>query len=273
MHKNISVVPEKIKEMVKAEKLFVYDFRITDTSEAFDLTGSYKSSRIISSNKLESDEISWTDQKGERSLTSIFVKEYPRNVVAHHKSEHHEVLNPDRNFDDYWVIAPIPMIDAKKFGDGYLSNSYEIKVENIEGGKNLSTASSMIETLSESFRQIRTSREQVENMQDLVERKDKELAKQNIHINKLRHMMNQKVLVGFPEKAKQDERGTEWGWIIAGFFLGAVGIIVVPEIPMLAGKVPDWFGAVITIVILIAIRHMSEKQKLKDEYKNIEDEP
>jgi hypothetical protein len=274
-HKDIELVPEKIKQLIKDGKLFVYDFRITDTSEAFDLTGSYKSSKIISPNKLESEDFSWVDQKGERTLTSVFLKEYPRNVVAYHTSEHFEVLNPDRNLDDYWVLDPVSMKENIKFGfesDSKLGNVHEIKIDHLEGGKNLSTASSMIETLSESFRQIRISREQVENMQDLVEQKDKELSKKNIHINKLRHMMNQKVLIGFPDAPKQEQKELGWGWIIAGFFLGAVGIMIVPEVPALSGKVPDWFGAVIALVVLVAVKHLAEKKKDSDPYKDIEDE-
>ena len=42
-HKDIELVPDQINKLLKAEKLFLYDFRITDTSEAFDMTGSYKS--------------------------------------------------------------------------------------------------------------------------------------------------------------------------------------------------------------------------------------
>lgn len=275
-HKGIELVPAKIKEMVRSEKLFVYDFRITDTSEAFDLTGSYKSSKIISANRLESEEFSWVDQKGERSLTSVFLKEYPKNVIAYHTSEHFEVLNPDRNLDDYWLLDPVPMKENQKFGfesDTKLGNIYEVKIEHLEGGKNLSTASSMIETLSESFRQIRISREQVENMQDLVEHKDKELATKNIIINKLRHHLNQKVLIGHPEPTKEEPKDMGWGWVIGGFFMGAVGVIIVPEIPALSGKVPDWFGAVIALVALVAVKHITEKKKATDPYRDItEDE-
>lgn len=273
-HKEIELVPDQINKLLKSGKLHLYDFRITDTSEAFDLTGSYKSSMILSANKLESDDFSWVDQKGERSLTSIFLKEYPRNLIAYHTSEHYEVLNPDRNYDDYWLLDPVPLKENEKID--YISGSgkaYEVKIDHLEGGKNLSTASSMIETLSESFRQIRISREQVENMQDLVEHKDKELSKKNIHINKLRHMMNQKVLIGFPDAPKQEHKELGLGWIVAGFFLGAIGIMIVPEIPALSGKVPDWFGAVIAFVVLIAVKHITEKKKDSDPYKDIQDEP
>ena len=272
-HKDIDLVPDQINKLLKAEKLFLYDFRITDTSEAFDLTGSYKSSMILSASRLESDDYSWVDQKGERTLTSVFLKEYPRNLIAYHTSEHYDVVNPDRNYDDYWLLDPVPLKENEKLdfisGNG---KTYEVKIEHLEGGKNLSTASSMIETLSESFRQIRISREQVENMQDLVEQKDKELSKKNIHINKLRHMMNQKVLIGFPDAPKQEHKELGWGWIIAGFFLGAVGIMIVPEVPALSGKVPDWFGAVIALVVLVAVKHIAEKKKDSDPYKDIEDE-
>jgi len=265
--KEISGGIKHILDLVKRGKLWAYDFRSTDHDDAFDLRGSGKNILIISPSRIQSDDFSWQNQKGEFSIVASGFKEYPRNVICWVTSEHHQFRNQDRKIIDAYVISPIP----KGLGRKMIKEPMEKReltpliLEKLEGAKELATAAAYIPTLSETWRQITIRKQENETLRELLHRKDQSLSAKNARLNMARELLNQKILVGYGKPVTPFERGLDLVWVVGGVIMGAFGYSMQDFIPQLAGKVTPWMGVGIMMIIMIALRHLSQRKKPYEE--------
>ncbi len=260
--RTISAGIDEIIKKVKNHELYAYDFRATDSDEAFDLRGGGRNVLIVSPAKIHDDKYAYQSKKSEWNITSPVLKEKTMNVDCWVTSEHHEVTNPDGNEIDVYVISPIPKQLGYIIKDPFdQTEKYPIVIKKLESSKELSIAALYIPTLSETYRQIEVNQKENNTLRELLHKKDNDLSDKNTKLNLARELLNQKILVGYGKPQTPFEKGLDLVWVVGGVFAGAFGYGMPELIPQLAGKVTPWMGAGAMMVLMIAVRHISEKRR------------
>jgi len=252
---------EEIERLTNEKQLYAYDFKVTDHDEALDLKGNWKKSIIISPVPIQSDNYSWVNMKGEFSIVASGFKEYPRIVLSWIKNKHYEIRNVDGSLIDIWVLVPIPKDIAIEIKEPLSENGTKMVLKEIKSGKEFATAVDFMPVLSETYRQIAISQKESDNLRDLLHKKDQELASKNIVINKARHLLNQKIFVGYGKPQTPLERGLDIGWLIASVVLGGFGYALPEMFPTLTGRISPWVGVILMMGLVIGIRILAEKKK------------
>lgn len=253
-------VAKVLDEIIGLKQIYAYYLKVIDNTEAFDIKGNSKRTIILSTEKLESENISWISQKGERNWINFGEKEFTRQVDCYTGSQYFEIENEDENYDDYYIIEPIPLDPDSSKG-----TRHEIKINRLEGGKQIAKSVSFMTTLAESLSENKIKDEAIANFEKIIEKKDQELFNKNARINRLRHLLNQKVYVGYGKAQIPLIKGVEWGWMLAFWIAGAGGFLISNEMPQLTRTIPPIGFAIIGLMVVAGLRTMKNKQKEIDE--------
>lgn len=259
---------EKVFEMIEQGKLFAYYLKITDDSDVWDKfrKSNAKNTIVISTGKLESDEYSWVDQKGERTITSVFQKEYPRRIVAYHTSERFEITNEDGNLDEYWIVNPIPKAKRNSVIIGGMNmDESNIIINVIEDARGISTVGSFMASLNESLSKKKSYELHIDHYNKILEDKDNELMKKNSKIQKLKYDLTQKPYIVYGTETKPIPPKSELIWMFIFWIAGLSGYAIIPEIPQLAGKIDPLLASVAGVIVCLVVKSLLTKKKPIDE--------
>jgi len=139
-HSEMKFVADMIRNEIRNGNLFIYNFKVTDEGNIIDDFS--KKVRIISPIDMTLPKYTWMDSLGKRNFGSIIRREKRRNIVVYHTSEKITIIDEDGSEEDWWILSPIPMVDAKELfrysGSGIPETPvHYIEVKKIEGAKAL----------------------------------------------------------------------------------------------------------------------------------------
>lgn len=265
-NQNIRDAVMKVFEMIRSGQLYAYYLKITDDTDMWDKfrKSDTKKTVLISTGKLESDDFSWLDQKGVRTITSVFQKEYPRRVVAYHTSQRLEITNEDGDLDEYWIINPIPKSSLNTV-DPITGSSMAINVNQVADAKGIATVGSFMASLNEALSKKKQYELHIDHYNKIIEDKDTELMKRNSKIQKLRYDLTQKPYIIYGTDQKRLPPKSELVWLFIFWLAGMAGYAVIPEIPQLAGKVDPLLASVAGVIIALVARSLLQKKDKYDE--------
>lgn len=268
---------ERILQLLEEESLFLYDFNKIDVQSL--LHKNAKRIRIFSPVKLESDEYSWQDQQGNRSIDSLLNKQYVRNFVTYMNTEYEEMPNEDGNIDGYYFVQVLPIVDLKK-QKTLLSGKPDQKIEitispqTIEGGKHLAMASSFIKTIAETHRKLTYSKTHEQKIQELLTKEQQRNYALKMKVHRLRRLLTQQVLIGFAKPLTPLQKGVEYGWIAGCGFAVLIVMTIVPDMDVVkqSNTPPLLIGGVAVAVVLL-LRYLFETRFKPMEQKDLEEAP
>jgi len=218
---SLEIIPQVIMQMMKEGKVFIYYYKVTDDSEILDKLNSR--TRIISSGQLESNEFSWLEQRGKRSIRSVLRKEKRRQVVVYHSAKRYEIMNEDENYDDWWIVSPIPKVEAEQHF-GFNSKAvggmeHHLFLNLIQGGKNLASIASYISSLTDAITKAEFYKQQYKNFQEIHKKVVQEKIALNGEINRLKMLLSQKKYVDYGKEELLKKQASDIGLILGGIFL------------------------------------------------------
>jgi hypothetical protein len=270
----LKVVPDVLKQMYKEKTLFIYTMKKPDDSDIMDKFGNRV--YIISSGNLKSDIYSWENQKGKFTWRSLLTKERTRNVVAYSSARKVQVLNEDRNLDDWWIISPLPMVDEKQvigFNNRAIGGmSHHIEIKEITNAKALASALDFAPFVTNALLKNEHLRNELDEITRQLEKTTKNLHESNQKFQKKKRQLGQKeyVVSGRVESLQKENQNVMMSLIAV--ILGAMAVMFIPDFfPKLATQTAQFVGMIIAIIIIGGLSFIQNKNKEK-ENKVIEDE-
>ncbi len=232
-HSEMKFASEIIKNEIRNKNLFVYNFRVTDEGNVVD--SFTKKSRIISPVDMTLPKYTWLDSLGKRNLGSVIRREKRRNIMVFHTSRKITILDEDGNEEDWFVLSPIPMTDVQseviKFNSQSITDLpvHYVEITKIEGFKALTEFGSFAPTLAESIQKFLQVKSERDRFSQLYADKVIELEDKNLQVNKLTHMLTQKIYVGKEQEDTGFKSKMSFGWILASGFVCFLFMKILPE--------------------------------------------
>ena len=260
----LKIVPDVIKQMYKEKTLFIYTMKRPDDTDILDKFGNR--TFIISSGNLKSDVYSWTSQKGRFTIRSLFSKEKTRYVTAYSSAHKVQVLNEDRNTDDWWIIAPLPMVDQKQvigFDNRAVGGmEHHIEIKEITNAKALAHSLDFVPFVTNALLKN-------EHLRKELDETNKQLAKANVEISSINQKYQKKKMqLGqkpYVINKKIDEKKKETMNIlmmIVSVILGAMAVMYMPQFfPNMAVQSAQFIGMIIAIVIIGGVAYYMNNKK------------
>ena len=195
-----------VQQLKREGNLYLYTIKITDDSDIQDKLGTR--ARIMCAYPLESSDIHWLAQKGKLTFTSILRKEKTRYLYAV-KSFKKQIMNEDRNKDDWYVLVPFPRTIKKETTVGF-GNLEELKTTVYL--KEITLANALMERfniqgyVADAVIKNEFLISEKESIEDILKERTDQLKTSNIRINKLNYLLSQKAYVqgGKSEVKKQE---------------------------------------------------------------------
>lgn len=262
-YKDVADNIQDFRERVDNGRLFVYDFRITDYDEAFDLKGG-KDSIVLSPVNLDNSEFSWLDVKGERSITSPTLRVKHRSVVCFSYSRYYQDQQMvDREVDVYDLV-PIPKtLTSMKLGSETQVVLHLTKLANAQGD---ATISEYLKTIAENWQEIAPLRKEIERLRKLLLDKDVEIADVYKEGEHDRHLAYTNPVVGWKKEKKEIPRTSLIGILMAVFFVGGMSALLPEMIPSLnvSGMLTLMAGAGVMFLVLYMLIEKKDEPKSKE---------
>lgn len=265
-HTKLKFIKEIIKDQIKNKRLFIYNFKITDEGDV--LEDFSKKVRIVSPADLTLPKYTWLDQRGKRNLGSILRREKRRNVVLYQTSRRETVFDEDGNEVEYWIVSPIPMVEAKE-AIGFDGNAispvptHYIEIIKIEGGKALAQIAVLAPILAESIKKFLHVKQERDNYATLYDQEVENHQQTNMEKEELKHQVAQRMYIGTDEKPVIPKGVMNAGWILGTAIIVFFFMIILPEyitsVDLIVAQMMG-MGVGLGIVLLIYAWY-SEKQK------------
>lgn len=272
LHTDLKIVKDVVLDQIKNGKLFVYNFKITDEGDI--LEDFAKKVRIISPADITLPKYTWLDTRGKRNLGSILRREKRRNVVVYHTSRRETVFDEDGNEVEYWIISPLPMVEAKEaigFNGKPISPtpSHFIEVFKIEGGKKLGEIATLAPILAEAIKKFLHVKAERDNYAKLYDAEVERNQQINMEKEELKHKLSQKIYVGLDEKPIIPKSVMNMGWIIGTGIVTFFTTILLPEyLPTMDPVIAQFVGMGVGLVIMIMLyAYVSGKEKSPEQKK------
>lgn len=248
-HKAVAENIQDFRDRVEKGELYVYDFRITDYDEAFDLKGG-RDSIVLSPVDLEHNVFSWLDVKGERSITSPTFRIKHRNIVCFSESKYYQDQSMATRDVDIYDLVPIPKIlTTMKLND---KEQVVLNLTKLADASSDATTSEYLKTLSENWQKIKPLEDEIKRLRDIILKKDIEIAdvyKQGEHD---RHIAYTNPIIGHRKKDKEIPKSNLIGILMAMFLAGGMSALLPEMIPTLniSGMLTLMAGAGIVFFIV-----------------------
>lgn len=145
------------------------------------------------------------------------------------------ILDEDGNEEDWFVISPIPEVEAEseivKFNSQSITDTpvHYIEISKIEGFKALTEFGSFAPTLAESIQKFLQVKSERDRFAQMYQEKVEELEDKNLQVNKLTHMLTQKIYVGKEQEETGFKSRMTFGWILASGFVCFLMLKILPE--------------------------------------------
>ena len=249
----------KIVDLIHKKKLFIYQMKIAEWDDAFDIKGKKEPWIIISSADIGHPDYAWEDTKGEFNWGTMR-KEKPKYVVCYEDSRYFPVTNVEGNVVDVMTIAPLPRTTIgdtgiNKFGidDDELSLvSHTLKVEKLSEMKALAHIIPYLIPLAETTDLIKSKNVQVREYRKLVEDRDTIINKLQRDNDENRILAAEKPIIGEEPQPPPEPPGHPWVWF-AGFIIATLIGYKLPEnIAALRDLSPDLSAIMVAVIIGIA---------------------
>ncbi len=271
-HTQLKIVKDIVKDQIKNQQLFVYNFKVTDEGDVLESLS--RKVRIISPADLTLPMYTWLDTKGKRNLASILRREKRRNVVVYHTSRKETVFDEDGNEVDFWIVSPIPMVEAKT-AIGFDSKaitptpSHFIDILKLEGGKALAEIVTLAPILAESIKKFLHVKDERDNYAKLYDQEVEAHQNTNMQKENFKHQIAQKIYVGEPPKEFVVKSIMNFGWLLGTAVLVFFFVIILPEyLPSLDLIIAQMVGMGVGVAIIGFLwMYMTEKQKTPEEKK------
>jgi len=265
-HTKLKFMKEIIKDQIKNQKLFVYNFKITDEGQV--LEDFSKKIRLISPADLTLPKFTWLDQRGKRNLGSILRREKRRNVVVYHTSRRETVFDEDGIEVEYWILSPVPMVEAKEaigFDSKAISPvpAHFIDVIKLEGGKAIAQLAVLAPILAESIKKFLHVKQERDNYANLYDQEVENHQQTNMEKEELKHQVAQRMYIGTDQKPIIPTSVMNAGWILGTALLVFILVVVLPEyITSVDLIVAQMIGMGVGVgIVLLLYAWYSEKQK------------
>lgn len=269
-HTQLKIVKDIVKDQIKNQKFFVYNFKVTDEGDILESLS--RKVRIISPADLTLPMYTWLDTKGKRNLGSILRREKRRNVVVYHTSRKETVFDEDGNEVDFWIVSPIPMVEAKT-AIGFDSKaitptpSHFIDIFKLEGGKALAEIATLAPILAESIKKFLHVKDERDNYAKLYDQEVEAHQNTNMEKENFKHQLAQRLYIGDKPKEFVAKSIMNFGWLLGTAVLVFFFVVVLPEyLPSLDLIVAQMVGMGIGVAIIGFLwMYMTEKQKTPEE--------
>ena len=261
-------VPDIIKQMYNEETLHIYTAKITDEFDSLERYGNR--TFIISSGKLESDEFSWVDQKSKLTLRTLFTKEQTRNVVIFYSVKKVEVLNEDRNMDDWYIVTPIPFSKSKQM-IGFNSKavegfSHHIELREITNADVLAKALDFAPYVADAESKNKHLRDELKKTTELLDITRSKLGSVNQKLNKKKLQLGQKEYVINKREEVEKEEKLNLAFLIMSVFMGGLAVMFVPNFfKNLDMQTAQVVGMIIAVLIVGGFAYIQRKKPTKKE--------
>ena len=262
----LAIVPDVIKQMYKEKTLFIYTMKSPDDSDILDKFGNKVF--IISSGNLKSDVYSWTSQKGKFTIRALFTKERTKFVIAYSSAHKVQVLNEDRNIDDWWIISPLPMVDQKQVigfdGRAVGGMSHHIEIREIQNAKALAHSLDFVPFVTNALLKNEHLRKELDETNKQLEKLHVEFRSVNQKLQKKKMQLGQKpyVINGKLEEKKKESMNIIM--MIVSVILGAMSAMYLPQFfPNMAVQSAQFIGMVIAIAIIGGIGYYQNTRKVE----------
>ncbi len=273
-HTELKFVKDVVRDQIKNHQLFIYNFHITDEGDI--LEDFAKKVRIISPADITLPMYTWLDTKGKRNLGSILRREKRRNVVCYHTSRRDTVFDEDGNEVEYWIISPVPMVEAKTI-IGFDSKPIEpapahfIEIIKIEGGKALAEIATLAPILAEAVKKKLHLEQERNNYAKLYDQEVEAHQNTNMEKEEYKHQLTQKIYVGLEPEPVIPKAVMNAGWILATAITVFFFVVLLPEyLTSMDLIIAQMFGMGVGLgIIMLLWAYVSGKEK-KPEKKTIE---
>ncbi len=271
-HTELKFVKSIVKDQIKNEQLFVYNFKITDEGDI--LEDFAKKVRIISPADITLSKYTWLDTRGKRNLGSILRREKRRNVVCYHTSRRETVYDEDGHEVEFWIISPLPMVEAKEvigFNGKPITPApaHFIDVIKIEGGKKLAEIATLAPILAEALKKYLHVKAERDNYAKLYDEEVENNQRVNMEKEELKHKLSQKIYVGLEEKPEFPKSIMNMGWIIGTAMVTFFCTLIIPEyLPNMDEVIAQFVGMGIGLAIMVMLyAYVTGKEKSPEQKK------
>ncbi len=269
----LKVVPDVLKQMYREKTLFIYTMKNPDDSDIMDKFGNRIF--IISSGNLKTDVYSWENQKGKFTWRSLLTKERTRNVVAYSSAKKVQVLNEDRNLDDWWILSPLPMVQEKEvvgFDNRAIGGmTHHIEIKEITNAKALASALDFAPFVTNALLKNEHLRNELNETTRQLEKTITDLHESNQKVQKKKRQLGQKeyVVSGKVESLHKEKQNVMMA--IVAVILGSMAVMFIPDFfPKLPEQTAQFIGMIIALIIIGGLAYIQNKSK--DNEKKAEDE-
>jgi hypothetical protein len=253
---------EELESLLQSRKLFLYEMKITDFEEAFDLKGKKESALIISSGDLGSEKYAWEDTKGKFSWGTLR-KEKMKNVFAHSSSRYFDIKTIDDNIKDVWIVAPIPISEnGERFGYEISEDDekYSLDVSILPNMPSLAQVVPYLVAVARSNELIRSKNIQLDKLKHLLEERDSKLNRSQRENDILRAISASEPLIGEKNPKMPAEKPSPFIWFIMFGIAGLVGTRLPDSVSQLR-ELDPMISGFLCVIALAGIYYMTSRKK------------
>jgi len=228
----LKVIVGIIEQLKKIGKLFIYNFKVTDDTDATDEFA--KKTRIISPNKLESDTYSTPSQRGKRFFTNPFQSQARRNCIFVHTTRRVTIINEDKQEEDWWFACPLPIVEQGMYN--YLKDNpfpnepvHYYNIENIQGSKAIAEYASATTTLTKALQANKHVVKERNAYEKLYNQILDKLEISEMEKNSLEEEVSQKKYVDTGREEWLKKQKENFAWSILSGVAVFVGVVAIPD--------------------------------------------
>lgn len=280
VHTGLKFDHEIVKEQIKNRNLYVYNFRITDEGDVQEDFS--KKVRIVSPDNLQDQKFTWLDTKGKRNLGSIVRREKRRNVVLYSTTKRYTVFGQDKGEEiEYWVVSPLPMVDAKTtvqykkdIKNGEIVEVIDptpvhfIDIKKLEGGKALSQFLELKPTLDEALAKLEAERVEKRNYEKLFNQEVRKLQIINFEKEELKHKLSQRKYIKGDETIEEHKPDMNIAWILGSALMVFFLVVLLPQylvsMQLIMAQFMGFGIGTVIIILLFLYASSKKKQEMKE---------
>jgi len=155
-------------------------------------------------------------------------------LVCYHTSRREEVFDEDGHPIEYWIVSPVPMVDAKTvigFDNKPIqpAPAHFIEIIKIEGGKALAQIATLAPILAEAIKKKLHLEKERNNYAQLYDQEVNAHQRTNMEKEELKHLLTQKIYVGREVEPVIPKSIMNAGWILATGITVFFFVVVLPE--------------------------------------------
>lgn len=253
LQQDVKVVKGIIDQLKKEKKLWIYNFNVTDDTDADEDFA--KKTRIISPVQIESEDYSWSDQRERRPFSNPFVPEGRRNCIFVDSTKKIRIVSDDLGEEDYWIASVLPKSETKFYNTLYKNPFPEAPVNMfntivMHSAKGIAEIAHIAKVASKAFEFNRHLESERDTFKDLYSESLDKIEEINVEKNDLEESLAQKPYVISGKEAYKKQYGVGAVWIlIAGISSGFMSMFMPTLFPTIEPEVASMIGIIVGMVV------------------------